>query len=588
MDPTATTWFNHARLYSKIAMKKAALFIIIVIATLAIIFLGRLKSNNKDNQSPSSQENIPSIIIPHFDLAKDSRQAFLNDLKTKISPQKIVIVSPNHQDLGPTDIIAGDQQWDFTDQKPKINHDLYSKLIESKVVSGEPTVFLNEHGIRNVFPEIVEAFPQAEFLPVIIKTKTSQKEIDSLYTQLNTDCPDCLVVASVDFSHYNPNSLAQIHDSFSLKVLTNLNESEILQAEVDCPQALYLAMKWAESRNANKFNLMANDNSGNIAKNDDLESTSYVIGDYSTGEKAKITTTSFVIAGDAMFDRNVYHNYKDTGLTHLFDNLGNRVFWGTDLKLINLEGPISAKAIDDDWQSGSMVFNFPPQTPDVLKYLKLNAVSLANNHTLNNGQAGLDNTKKVLSNAGITGIGSQEGFSEDNLLKLDSEIPISYIAIDELSAQNEGQIDDMIKREKSAGRFVILMPHWGTEYEVKHNSSQSSLAHGWIEAGADLIIGSHPHVTQDFEIYKGKPIIYSLGNFIFDQYFSKETQEGLIVGGMITDKSLKLTFLPFKSVLSKPQLMTGSEKTNKIKTILDLDNPSGFTKVNSDTIEISR
>ncbi len=568
-------------------MKRIVLIFIVLIAVGAIIFFDRGENSDRSASEPKNSENIPSVIIPHFDLAKTNRQAFLNDLKTKIDPKKIAIVSPNHQDLGQTDIITTDQNWDFSNLKPKVNTDLFSKLSSNHTILGDSTVFQNEHGIRNVFPEIAVAFPNAEFLPIILKSKTSQTEIDNLHSQLDLNCPDCLIVASVDFSHYNPNSLAQIHDSFSIKALNNLDETKILQTETDCPQALYLAIKWAKAKNASKFNLVKNDNSGNLAKDDDLESTSYVIGDYSGGKGDKITTTGFVIAGDTMFDRNVYHNYKDAGLVHLFDNLGNRVFWGADVKLVNLEGPISAKPIDDDWQSGSLVFNFPPEATKILSYLKLNSVSLANNHTMNNGQAGFANTQKVLGIAGIDMVGTQEGFSENNLLKFNAEIPISYIAVNEFSSQNEDAIANMIKREKTAGRFVILMPHWGTEYENKHNANQSYLAYGWINSGADLVIGSHPHVTQDFEIYKGKPIIYSLGNFVFDQYFSKRTQEGLIIGGIITNKSLRLTFLPFKSVVSKPRLMTGAEKTAKIKTVLDIDAQNGFTKVNSDTIELS-
>ena len=69
---------------------------------------------------------------------------------------------------------------------------------------------------------------------------------------------------------------------------------------------------------------------------------------------------------------------------------------------------------------------------------------------------------------------------------------------------------------------------WGDEYQ-KHNSRQEKLAHEAIDSGADIIVGAHPHVAQDVEIYKDKPIMYSLGNFMFDQYFSQETMGGLVV-----------------------------------------------------------
>lgn len=172
------------------------------------------------------------------------------------------------------------------------------------------------------------------------------------------------------------------------------------------------------------------------------------------------------------------------------------------------------------------------------------------------------------------------------MLRPDLDIPTSIIAVNCLA--DCLATSSLVEKEKFAGRFVIIFPHWGSEYEEKHNFTQTSLAHRWIDAGADLVVGSHPHVTQDFEIYKNKPVIYSLGNFVFDQTFSRETQEGLILAGEIQEKSLQLTFLPIKLINLRPQLMQGDEKAKKIETVLDISSQDGFTKVGSDTIRIER
>jgi poly-gamma-glutamate synthesis protein (capsule biosynthesis protein) len=102
-----------------------------------------------------------------------------------------------------------------------------------------------------------------------------------------------------------------------------------------------------------------------------------------------------------------------------------------------------------------------------------------------------------------------------------------------------------------------------------------------IDAGADAIIGHHPHVVQGMEIYKQRPIFYSLGNFIFDQYFSAETQEGLGLGLNFADNKLKVEFYPFKSDSSHPRLMEKDEKSEFFKNLFSW---SDLSEENKDDI----
>src|SRR5690606_10235264 len=102
----------------------------------------------------------------------------------------------------------------------------------------------------------------------------------------------------------------------------------------------------------------------------------------------------------------------------------------------------------------------------------------------------------------------------------------------------------------------------------------------------DLIIGSHPHVVQDAQIINGVPVIYSLGNFIFDQGFSTETQEGLVLAGDISATGIKLTFLPTKQVALKPRLVSSDEKILRVDKILS--GLVGAEKISPDTILIKK
>ena len=121
------------------------------------------------------------------------------------------------------------------------------------------------------------------------------------------------------------------------------------------------------------------------------------------------------------------------------------------------------------------------------------------------------------------------------LRKEAGQIKVSIIVVNALNGTDG--VNELVKQEKAESRLVIIFPHWGNEYQTTHSSNQEKLAKEWIGAGADLIIGSHPHVVQDAQIIDKKLVIYSLGNFVFDQYFSDETQTGLIVGGKITKEN---------------------------------------------------
>ena len=294
------------------------------------------------------------------------------------------------------------------------------------------------------------------------------------------------------------------------------------------------------------------------------------------GKEKKVT---FAIAGDIMLDRAVWHYFKGLGLVAVFEDFDETIFKDKNFALLNLEGPISREPINDDWQDGSMIFNFPPESMDVLKHLGIDVVSLANNHSQNAGISGLANTKEALDTNDIRHFGKQNGFNWDNVVKLNTEIPISLVGINTLAEFENGDVVNAIRTEKADGQFVIVMPHWGKEYQAVHNANQERFARSWIEAGTDMIVGSHSHVVQDFEVIDNVPVIYSLGNFVFDQMFSKETQEGLIVIGAITSEKLTLTFNPTKQRKIYVDEMTKVEANTIISDTIKLD---------SNTIELSR
>jgi poly-gamma-glutamate synthesis protein (capsule biosynthesis protein) len=205
----------------------------------------------------------------------------------------------------------------------------------------------------------------------------------------------------------------------------------------------------------------------------------------------------------------------------------------------------------------------------VIKALRVNAVSLANNHSANAGKDGLANTRKVLEAEKIAAIGGPGDADTGRTASFTGQnLTLHVIGVHTLASHPDltAVIKDL---KKTANDRVLVMPHWGAEYKTVHGSSQAADAHAWVDAGADLVIGAHPHVVQDSETYKGVPIVYSLGNFIFDQWFSVETQRGMLVGGEFTDQGLRLFGLPVGIKDSQPYLLKGEEKKQRLERIYE-------------------
>lgn len=247
--------------------------------------------------------------------------------------------------------------------------------------------------------------------------------------------------------------------------------------------------------------------------------------------------------GDLMFSRSVAAKLKEKGDNYYpFDELGDTLASG-DITFGNLETALTpGRAI----KSGEMVFRSDPEIASVLSDTGFDVVSLANNHSMNFGNKGLEDTLHYLEEANIVAVGGglndetvrEPKVIERNGLRLaflayvDGRFtPMSYEAKEKRPGVAMAHVEDVkrdVGRAKTMADLVVVSFHWGQEYQPKSDAIQKRLAHAAIEAGATLIIGHHPHVVQEVEKYKDGLIIYSLGNFVFDQMWSQDTRRGLI------------------------------------------------------------
>lgn len=263
--------------------------------------------------------------------------------------------------------------------------------------------------------------------------------------------------------------------------------------------------------------------------------------------------------GDIMLGRFVEtlmnRNGENYPFTYMTDFLSNQ-----DVVLGNLEGPILTNHRQTPDFTTS--FSFKPKVAELLKTAGFTHLSIANNHTFDKGESAFAETQKYLNEAGIVQFGHPREAS--NLyVKAEkiNDIGIVWIGLNEAVSKYfdlEEAVALIIEIQKLYSDYQIIVNiHWGIEYKNSSNDFQKKIAHDLIDNGADLIIGHHPHTVQEIENYKGKLIIYSLGNFIFDQYFSRDTQEGLAVNLTLNTEGLESAELIGVSIdKSRPKKMS--------------------------------
>jgi len=293
-------------------------------------------------------------------------------------------------------------------------------------------------------------------------------------------------------------------------------------------------------------------------KSIDIENPQQKSGEQATETIEPITV---LFLGDMMFDRKVELAMEKNGFFYPFEKIKD-FLRNNDFVFANLEGPISKNPLK--FSLSAMTFAFSDKIIEPLVQANFKVLSLANNHALNMYQKGLDGTKQLLTNAGIEWVGEPLDCSDRAVIKGN----LVFLAFNKTFVDcKDEKITEIVKATKDSNpeKFLTVSMHWGEEYKTQSSQAQKALAHKIIDFGADLIVGSHPHVVQESEKYKDKMIFYSLGNFVFDQYFSQDTQEGLAIRLELYGSKIIYRVFPLESILSQPQLMEKSKAEEFLK-----------------------
>lgn len=288
---------------------------------------------------------------------------------------------------------------------------------------------------------------------------------------------------------------------------------------------------------------------------------------------------SLVAVGDMMLSRAVAGKMKKNNNAYPFLKTVS-FLRSADITFGNLENPITEGPTIVPYE---MMLRADPGVENVLADAGFDVLSLANNHTPNFGVPGLMDTFSNLSRAGIAYIGAGQNAEEANrpvylsrngltfafLAYNDSDVVPPYYEAGEARAgttlMRSDKMAETVKQAKQKADFVIVSMHAGDEYASAPNSSQVDFAHKAIEAGAELVIGHHPHVVQTLEKYKGKYIFYSLGNFIFDQT-EEEMKQGLALKVFFTKTGVSKIYLYPIVIrdLSQPEFLSGVPAANVV------------------------
>jgi gamma-polyglutamate biosynthesis protein CapA len=240
-----------------------------------------------------------------------------------------------------------------------------------------------------------------------------------------------------------------------------------------------------------------------------------------------------LFVGDMNFDRYIRQVANEKGEDYIFSCI-NDFLKDANLVVGNLEGPItdnnSVSIGTKPENPDNFIFTFPSTTAKLLGKNNIKIINLGNNHVNNFGQAGIDSTKSYLDKAGVNYFMGDKIYRENNM---------SFISYNEFSGDSVQKIAQKIKEEKTNGQTVFVYAHWGDEY-LEVLERVKNVARLFAQSGADFIVGSHPHIILPSEKIGDTFVYYSLGNFIFDQYWNKEVSTGLVLELNIKNKNISI------------------------------------------------
>lgn len=300
---------------------------------------------------------------------------------------------------------------------------------------------------------------------------------------------------------------------------------------------------------------------------------------------------SLVAVGDVMLGRAVGELMAAHAPSYPFWHMGD-LLEEADIAFGNLEHPITSRGAP----RGGISLRGRPEVAGGLREAGFDILSLANNHIADYGDDGLLDTMAYLEGEGIAHVGLEGGEAERQaavILEVKG-LRIAFLAYNHIGPRIVGEdggtngpawlepesVYADVRRAAAHSDFVVVSLHWGTEYLPQPDEFQRQVASRTLEAGADLMIGHHPHVVGEVAFEERGFVAYSLGNFVFDQPFSVETMQGLALRGLIDRTGLKqVQLIPVQIETGQPGVLPAAEARSVISQVFELsDDPDAYAQ----------
>ncbi len=301
---------------------------------------------------------------------------------------------------------------------------------------------------------------------------------------------------------------------------------------------------------------------------------------HNPNKNEKTTTITISAAGDCTLgiDPTIHHTfdsyYRKHGNAYFLKKV-KPVFSKDDITIVNLEGTFTTSS---NRSPKTFAFKGPSSYAKILKKGSVEVVTLANNHSMDYGRQGFTDTTKTLKKNKIPYC-----YNSTIVYRKIKGVKIAFLGFSQLQGASASTVANAVKTaKKKRARIIITSFHWGIEREYHPNQHQRSLAHSAINAGATLVLGHHPHVLQGIEEYKGRYIVYSLGNFCFGGNTNPADKDTMIFQQKFYIKNGKLQKKKDAKVIAcslsgssscndyQPHPLTGSSKKRVLKKINNL------------------
>lgn len=303
------------------------------------------------------------------------------------------------------------------------------------------------------------------------------------------------------------------------------------------------------------------------------------------GPSLLVPEVRIAACGDVMLDRGVAAAMRELGADWPFSG-SSGLLSKADIAFANLETSVSDRG--SRIAGKGIWFRSRPELLELLADVGIDIVSVANNHIMDYGLAALSDTLAHLDSAGIRHVGAGRNLQEARrgAIMEANGLKVGFLAYSDFHdifwsfeerftfaatgsragmapAITSLMVED-VRRIRKAADFVVVSVHWGQEYMRFPDSLQVDRAHALVDAGADVVLGHHPHVLQPVECYKGAIIFYSLGNFVFDQEAEKETESMVATVSLRKGAPHEAELVPMRIYRSRPAPMSGDEARSSI------------------------